>query len=184
MSELPAPLLALGIHGCGHAADDLPCTVSANPGVGGAKNFCVRFGWAGPYHLYPVMHDRDIADDLNGQLLDRERLQLDPFGNVLGQPVSEVIFSHGRRTKRRPSNEIVVPERAILFHIIRFDVFPVRFLKVPDLRFVPGHILPKSNCGQEKKHCDRFYHLAIIFSGCENSNRDDSNARKSEGLSG
>jgi len=47
------------------------------------------------------------------------------------------------------------------------------------LRFVPGHILPKSNCGQEKKHCDRFYHLAIIFSGCENSNKGDSNARKS-----
>ena len=75
-----------------------------------------------------------------------------------------------------------MPECPIFFQIIRFDVFPVRFLEVPDLRFVPGHILPKSNCGQEKKNCDRFYHLAIIFSGCENSNKGDSNARKSEGL--
>jgi hypothetical protein len=33
--------------------------------------------------------------------------------------------------------------------------------------------LPKSNCGQEKKNCDRFYHLAIIFSGCEDSNSGD-----------
>ena len=42
------------------------------------------------------MIDRDIADDLNGQLLDRERLQLGPFGPVLGDPVGNVIFSHRR----------------------------------------------------------------------------------------
>jgi len=91
-------LFVLGIHGRGHAADDLPCAVSANPGVGGAKNFCVRFGRAGasPHYLYPVMNDRNISDDLNGQLLDRERLQLDPFGHVRGDPVGDLIFSNGR----------------------------------------------------------------------------------------
>ncbi len=91
-------LLAFGVHRRSHAADNLPCTVSAKPGVGSPKNFCVRFGWAeaSPHHLYPVMNDRGIADDLNGQLLDRERLQLDPSRHVRRDPVGDLIFSHGR----------------------------------------------------------------------------------------
>jgi hypothetical protein len=91
-------LLALSIHRRSHAADDLKGVACSKPGVGSPKNFCVRFGWAGasPHHLYPVMIDRDIAGDLNGQWLDRERLQLDPFGHVRGDPVGNVIFSHGR----------------------------------------------------------------------------------------
>ena len=91
-------LLSIGVHRGGHAANDLPRTVSANPGVGGAQCFRESVGWlrSCPAHLYPVMIDRDIAGDLNGQLLDRERLQLDPSRHVRRDPVGDLIFSHGR----------------------------------------------------------------------------------------
>jgi hypothetical protein len=42
------------------------------------------------------MIDRGIAGDLNGQLVDQERLQLDRVGHVRGDPVGDVIFSDGR----------------------------------------------------------------------------------------
>ena len=91
-------LLALSIHGRGHTADDLPRAMRSKPGVGNSKNYCVRFGWAGasPHHLDPEVVDRDVAGDLNGQLLDRVRLQLDPFGHVCGDPVGDVMFSQRR----------------------------------------------------------------------------------------
>ena len=83
-----------------------------------------------PRCLNSIIVRRDIADYLNGKLLDRVRLKLYPFGRVRSNPVRDVILSHGRGTDEWPANKILVPERAILIQVVGFHVFPVRMLSL------------------------------------------------------
>ena len=78
-----------------------------------------------PRCLNSIIGHRDIAGYLNGELLDRVRLELDPFGRVRSNPVGDVILSYGRGTDKWPA-KILVPQRAILLQIVGFHVFPVR----------------------------------------------------------
>ena len=133
-------LLTIGVHGSGHAAENLPRAVSTNPRVRDPQRVGSHFGCfvRGPVRLDPIMVDRDVAGHANGELLDRVGLQLQSLGRVRRNPIGDVIFSRRRRTNIWPTEEVLVPERAILLQIVGFHVFPVRFLQIPDLCFVPG----------------------------------------------
>ena len=73
---------------------------------------------------------------MNGELLDRVRVESDALGRVGSDPVGDVILAHRRRTDKWPTEEVLVPQRAILVQIVGFHMFPLRFLQLPDLRFV------------------------------------------------
>ena len=89
-----------------------------------------------PRCLDSIIIHRDIAGYLNRELLDRVRLEVDPFGSVRSNPVGDVILSYGRGTDKWPANKILVPKRAIFLEVVGFHVFPVRLFQLPDLRFV------------------------------------------------
>ncbi len=91
-------LLAFGIHGSGHAADDLPLAVRTNPRVRDSKCVGPYFGSfvIGPGGLDTIMVDRNVAGYMNGKLLDRVGLQLHAFRCVRRDPISDVIFPDGR----------------------------------------------------------------------------------------
>ena len=137
---MATPLFALGVHRSGHAAENLPCAVSTDPRVGDPQRVRSHFGCfaRGPVRLDPIVVDRHVAGHANGELLDRVGLQLHALGRVRGDPIGDVIFSRRRGTNIWPTEEVLVPERAILLQIVGFHVFPVRFFQVPDLCFVPG----------------------------------------------
>ena len=69
---LAAKLLAFGVHRRGHAANDLPDSVSADPGVCDSQCLgrCIGPFTIGPVHFDSIMVNRDIADHTDGQLLD------------------------------------------------------------------------------------------------------------------
>ena len=50
----------------------------------------------GPCCFDSVVVNRDVACDLNRELLDRVRLELDAFGRVGSDPVGDVILSQRR----------------------------------------------------------------------------------------
>ena len=121
-------LLALWIHGRGHAADDLPHAVRPNPCVRDPHSVGLDFGACAvrPRCVNSIIIHRDIARYLNRELLDRVGLELDPLGRVRSNPVGDVILSYGRGTDKWPANKILVPKRAILLQIVGFHVFPMR----------------------------------------------------------
>jgi len=88
-------LLTLVIHGRGHAAQNLPCAMSADPCVRDSQ--CVGLDFdafaIGPCCFDSVVVNRDVACDLNRELLDRVRLEFDAFGRVGSDPVGDVILS-------------------------------------------------------------------------------------------
>ena len=116
------------IHGRGHATDDLPRALRPSPRVRDPHSVGSDFGACAvrPRCLNSIIIQGDIAGYLNGKLLDRVRLELDPFGRVRSNPVGDVILSYGRGTDKWPANKILVPQRAILLQIVGFHVFPVR----------------------------------------------------------
>jgi len=61
---------------------------------------CVGFDFdafaIGPCCFDSVVVNRDIACDLNPELLDRMRVELDAFGGVGSDPVGDVILSQRR----------------------------------------------------------------------------------------
>ena len=75
-------LLTSCIHGRGHAADDLPRAVHLYPGVRDPDSVDLDFGAGAvcPRRLDSIIIHRDIAGYLNRRLLDRVRLEVDPFG--------------------------------------------------------------------------------------------------------
>ena len=131
-------LLAICIHGRGHATDDLPSAVRSSPRVRNPESVRPDFAASAvrPRRINSIVIHRDIARYLNRELLDRERLEFDPFGRVRSDPIGDVVLSYGRGTDKWPANKILVPKRAILLHVVGFHVFPVGFLQLPDLRFV------------------------------------------------
>ena len=131
-------LLAICIHGRGHASDDLPRPVRSSPRVRNPQSVRPNFGACAvrPRCVNSIVIGRDVARYLNRELLDRGRLELDPFGRVRGNPVGDVILSHGCGTDKWPANKILVPQPAILLQVVSFHIFPVGFFQFPDLRFV------------------------------------------------
>ena len=131
-------LLAICIHGRGHATDDLPRAVRSSPRVRDPYSVGLDFGACAvrPRCVNSIVIRRDIARYLNRELLDRVGLKGNSFGRVRSDPVGDVILSHGRGTDKWPANKILVPQRAILLQVVGFHVFPVRLFQFPDLRFV------------------------------------------------
>ena len=77
-------LLAICIHGRGHATDDLPSAVRSSPRVRNPESVRPDFAASAvrPRRINSIVIHRDIARYLNRELLDRVRLELDPFGRV------------------------------------------------------------------------------------------------------
>ena len=121
-------LLVICIYRRGHATDNLPRVVRSNPRVDDPHSVGFDFGACAvrPRCLNSIIIHCDIAGYVNGELLDRVRLELDPFGRVRSNPVGDVILSYGRGTDKWPANKILVPQRAILLQVVGFHVFPVR----------------------------------------------------------
>ena len=66
-------LLAIGVYGRGHAAENLPRAVTPDPGVRDPHCVCSHYlaGVAsGPVRFDSIMIDRDVAGYANGQLLN------------------------------------------------------------------------------------------------------------------
>ena len=74
-------LLTSGIHGRGHATDDLPRAVLPNPRVRNPDSVGLHFGACAvcPRRLNSIIIHREIAGYLNRELLDRVRPKVDPF---------------------------------------------------------------------------------------------------------
>src|SRR5262249_32952297 len=104
-------LLTICIQRSGHASNDLPRSTNTNPCM--RDSHCVGPGFGslliGPIGYESIIVDRDFAGHMNGELLDRVRLELDAFGRVGSDPIGDVILVHGCRTDKRPANEILVP---------------------------------------------------------------------------
>jgi hypothetical protein len=112
--------------------------VGPNPRVRDSKFVGSDFGACAvrPRCINSIVIDRDVALDLNRELLNRVGLKLDSLLRVRSDPVGDVIFSRGRGTDKWPANKILVPQRAILLQVVGFHVFPVRFFQFPNLRVV------------------------------------------------
>ena len=91
-------LFTLGIHGRGHATDDLPRAVGANPRVRDPQSVGPDLSACGvrPCCINSIIVHRDVASYLNGELLDRVRLELDAFGDVGSNPIGDVVLPYGR----------------------------------------------------------------------------------------
>src|SRR5215471_21303395 len=109
-------LFTIRIYRRGHAADDLPRAVRANPCVSDSQSVGPDLGAfaIGPGCIDPIVVDRDISGYLNGELLNRVRLELDTLRSVRSDPVGDVILSHRLGTDKWPANKILVPQAAIL----------------------------------------------------------------------
>ena len=96
----------------------------SNPRVRDPHSVGPNFGACAvrPRCVNSIVIGRDVASYLNRELLDRVGLKGDSFGRVRGDPVGDVILSHGRGTDKWPANKILVPQRAILLQVVGFHV--------------------------------------------------------------
>ena len=74
-------LLASCIHGRGHASDDLPRPVRSDPRVRDPHSIGPDFGACTvcPREVDPIVISRDVARNLNRELLDRIGMKADSF---------------------------------------------------------------------------------------------------------
>jgi len=62
-----------------------------------------------PPERYPVAGKCEVACDLNRSRLKLARFEGQPLTSLGGNPVSNLIFTNGHGTDRRPAQEIFVP---------------------------------------------------------------------------
>lgn len=133
--------------------------------MGDSENFCVRFRRTrtGPHHLHPIMDDRDLPLQLNGQWFDCVRLQPDAPRRIPRDPIGYVILAQRRRAGRRPADKVFVPKRTVFIDVVCLDIFPVCFLKAPDLFFLPDGVLRRHGCHDNKQACEASDHLRECY---------------------
>ena len=158
-------LFAFRIHGRGHAAKNLPCAIGPNPRVRDPHRIDLCFGsvFVGPRSFDSIMINRDVAGDLNRELFDGVRLQLNAFRRVGGDPVGDVVLPHRLRTNEGPPYEVLVPKRAVLCEVTGLDVFPIRFLKCPDFVFLIRRTRRERSRNKTQQQGNRFEHGVMIF---------------------